>query len=183
MRDPESGNSKGFAFVNFASFEASDAAMEAMNGQYLCNRPISVSYAFKKDAKGERHGTASGELTTLLLLACSCLGNPDLGLCFRTWPDSFCIPLVCLFQSVSLLHRILSFLRIVLTSCLRMRLRCRHLCRLCLLLLEVWPFPFSIIYLITSLQIFLRYAIYLLIASASSVFCCCFFWSGRDPLF
>uniref|UniRef100_A0A914WQK9 Splicing factor 3B subunit 4 n=1 Tax=Plectus sambesii TaxID=2011161 RepID=A0A914WQK9_9BILA len=59
MRDPDTGNSKGFAFINFASFEASDMAMEAMNGQYLCNRPISVSYAFKKDAKGERHGTAA----------------------------------------------------------------------------------------------------------------------------
>ncbi|KAK6038537.1 hypothetical protein COOONC_23957, partial [Cooperia oncophora] len=59
MRDPETGNSKGFAFINFASFEASDMAMEAMNGQFLCNRAISVSYAFKKDAKGERHGTAA----------------------------------------------------------------------------------------------------------------------------
>jgi splicing factor 3B subunit 4 len=53
MRDPESGNSKGYAFVNFASFEASDMALEAMNGQYLCNRAITCSYAFKKDAKGE----------------------------------------------------------------------------------------------------------------------------------
>jgi len=48
MRDPETGNSKGFAFINFASFAASDAAIEAMNGQYLSNRPISVSYAFKR---------------------------------------------------------------------------------------------------------------------------------------
>ncbi|XP_065340167.1 splicing factor 3B subunit 4 [Cloeon dipterum] len=62
MRDPESGNSKGFAFINFASFEASDASIEAMNGQYLCNRPISVSYAFKKDSKGERHGSAAERL-------------------------------------------------------------------------------------------------------------------------
>ncbi|KAF4519289.1 hypothetical protein B566_EDAN002179 [Ephemera danica] len=62
MRDPETGNSKGYAFINFASFEASDAAIEAMNGQYLCNRPISVSYAFKKDAKGERHGSAAERL-------------------------------------------------------------------------------------------------------------------------
>ncbi|CAG7722124.1 unnamed protein product [Allacma fusca] len=62
MRDPESGNSKGFAFVNYASFEASDAAIDAMNGQYLCNRPISVSYAFKKDSKGERHGSAAERL-------------------------------------------------------------------------------------------------------------------------
>lgn len=62
MRDPDTGNSKGFAFINFASFEASDASIEAMNGQYLCNRPISVSYAFKKDAKGERHGSAAERL-------------------------------------------------------------------------------------------------------------------------
>ena len=52
MRDPTTGNSKGFAFINFASFDASDAAIEAMNGQYLCNRPITISYAFKKDSKG-----------------------------------------------------------------------------------------------------------------------------------
>ncbi|KAJ8674905.1 hypothetical protein QAD02_010691 [Eretmocerus hayati] len=62
MRDPDTGNSKGFAFINFASFDASDASIEAMNGQYLCNRPISVSYAFKRDAKGERHGSAAERL-------------------------------------------------------------------------------------------------------------------------
>ncbi|EDV24287.1 uncharacterized protein TRIADDRAFT_26280 [Trichoplax adhaerens] len=62
MRDPETGQSKGFAFINFASFDASDAAMEAMNGQFLCNRTINVSYAFKKDSKGERHGSAAERL-------------------------------------------------------------------------------------------------------------------------
>uniref|UniRef100_A0A7E4VNY0 Splicing factor 3B subunit 4 n=1 Tax=Panagrellus redivivus TaxID=6233 RepID=A0A7E4VNY0_PANRE len=62
MRDAETNSSKGFAFINFASFEASDAALEAMNGQYLCNRAITCSYAFKKDAKGERHGTAAERL-------------------------------------------------------------------------------------------------------------------------
>ena len=56
QRDPETGNSKGFAFINYASFEASDVAIDSMNGQYLCNRAISISYAFKKDSKGERHG-------------------------------------------------------------------------------------------------------------------------------
>ena len=60
MRDPDTGNSKGYAFINFASFEAADAAIESMNGQYLCNRAISISYAFKKDSKGERHGTPAG---------------------------------------------------------------------------------------------------------------------------
>ena len=62
QRDPDSGNSKGFAFINYANFEASDAAIEAMNGQYLCNRAIQISYAFKKDAKGERHGSAAERL-------------------------------------------------------------------------------------------------------------------------
>lgn len=33
---------------------------QAMNGQYLCNRQITVSYAYKKDTKGERHGTPAG---------------------------------------------------------------------------------------------------------------------------
>ncbi|CAD7684398.1 unnamed protein product [Nyctereutes procyonoides] len=62
MRDPDTGNSKGYAFINFASFDASDAAIEAKNGQYLCNRPITVSYAFKKDSKEERHGSAAERL-------------------------------------------------------------------------------------------------------------------------
>lgn len=38
MRDPDTGASRGFGFVSFDGFEASDAAIEAMNGQYLCNR-------------------------------------------------------------------------------------------------------------------------------------------------
>lgn len=38
MRDPETGASRGFGFVSYDSFEASDAAIEAMHGQYLCNR-------------------------------------------------------------------------------------------------------------------------------------------------
>lgn len=58
MRDPETGNSKGFGFVSFDCFEASDAAIEAMNGQFLCNRSISVAYAYKKDTKGAREAVA-----------------------------------------------------------------------------------------------------------------------------
>lgn len=38
MRDPDTGASRGFGFVSYDSFEASDAAIEAMNGQFLCNR-------------------------------------------------------------------------------------------------------------------------------------------------
>ncbi|KAJ3682097.1 hypothetical protein LUZ60_014670 [Juncus effusus] len=57
MRDVDTGNNKGFGFVSYDSFDSSDAAIEAMNGQYLCNKQITVSYAYKKDTKGERHGT------------------------------------------------------------------------------------------------------------------------------
>lgn len=42
--------------MSFADFEASDAAIANMNGQYLMNKEISVQYAYKKDGKGERHG-------------------------------------------------------------------------------------------------------------------------------
>lgn len=56
-RDPEDGKSKGYGFIGYDSFEASDAAIQAMNGQFLMNKPLSVSYAYKKDGKGERHGS------------------------------------------------------------------------------------------------------------------------------
>lgn len=55
--------SKSYAFVAFSSFEASDAALESLNNQYLLNRPITVTYALKKDGKnGERHGTPAERL-------------------------------------------------------------------------------------------------------------------------
>ncbi|CDS02188.1 hypothetical protein [Sporisorium scitamineum] len=62
-RDPATGEPKGFAFVSFDSFEAADAAIEALNGQFLLNKNITVDYAIKKDSKnGERHGTAAERL-------------------------------------------------------------------------------------------------------------------------
>lgn len=57
MRDPETGQSKRYGFVSYDNFESSDAALQAMSGQYLCGKPIDVSYAYKKDQTGERHGT------------------------------------------------------------------------------------------------------------------------------
>jgi len=62
MRDPDNGVSRGFGFISYDTFEASDAALAGMNGQFLCNRPISVSYAYKKETKGERHGSAAERL-------------------------------------------------------------------------------------------------------------------------
>lgn len=62
MTEADSDKSRGFGFITFDSFEASDRAIESMNGQYVANRPINVGYAFKKDSggatgKGERHGS------------------------------------------------------------------------------------------------------------------------------
>ena len=58
MRDPESGTSKRYGFVSYDNFESSDASIQSMNGQYLCGKPIDVSYAYKKDTQtGEKHGS------------------------------------------------------------------------------------------------------------------------------
>jgi len=67
MREDDTGESKGFGFVSYDSFEAADTALECMNGQYLGNRQIVVQFAFKKDTgsggsnpnanKHERHGS------------------------------------------------------------------------------------------------------------------------------
>lgn len=62
MRDPDTGASKGFGFVSFDCFEAADLAIESMHGQFLANRQISVQYAFKRDSRAERHGTAAERL-------------------------------------------------------------------------------------------------------------------------
>ncbi|RYG94456.1 hypothetical protein EON65_57470, partial [archaeon] len=62
MCDAETGISKGYGFISFDSFEASDLAIECMNGQFLSNRQIVVQYAFKKDTPGERHGSQAERL-------------------------------------------------------------------------------------------------------------------------
>ncbi|OZJ04367.1 hypothetical protein BZG36_03203 [Bifiguratus adelaidae] len=61
-RDPDTGASKGYGFVSFDNFDSSDAAIDAMNGQYLMNKQITLQYAYKKDGKGERHGSAAERL-------------------------------------------------------------------------------------------------------------------------
>lgn len=61
-RDAETGESKGHGFVSYDSFESADAAIKAMDGQYFSNNTISVHYAFKKDSKGDKHGSAAERL-------------------------------------------------------------------------------------------------------------------------
>ncbi|CAI2375834.1 unnamed protein product [Moneuplotes crassus] len=59
MRDPETGISKGYGFVNYDNFESADMAINTMNGQYISGQPVDVSYAYKRDTKGERHGSTA----------------------------------------------------------------------------------------------------------------------------
>ena len=59
MRDPESGVSKRYGFVSFDNFDSSDEAIKKMNGQYISGKPIEVTYALKKDTKGEKHGSVA----------------------------------------------------------------------------------------------------------------------------
>lgn len=55
--DPTTGKAAGHGFVSYDSFASSDEAIKHMNGQYLNNQPIIVSYAYKSDSKtGEKHG-------------------------------------------------------------------------------------------------------------------------------
>ncbi|KAF7455780.1 RNA recognition motif-containing protein [Cryptosporidium felis] len=56
------GQPKNSAFVNFSSFQESDSAIHALNGQYFCNQQISVSYAIKQNSKHEKHGNYAERL-------------------------------------------------------------------------------------------------------------------------
>jgi splicing factor 3B subunit 4 len=62
MYDSTTGEHKGFGFVKYDTFEAADAAIAALNGQFIANRPISVTYAFKEGSRTERHGSAAERL-------------------------------------------------------------------------------------------------------------------------
>ncbi|KAI8872546.1 RNA-binding domain-containing protein, partial [Ramicandelaber brevisporus] len=53
------GNSNGYALISFGDFEVADAAIRAMNGQYLAGKQIKVQYALKNDGSGTRHGSAA----------------------------------------------------------------------------------------------------------------------------
>lgn len=48
--------------MSYHDFEAADMAIENMNGQFFGGKQVSVQYAFKKDGKGERHGTQAERL-------------------------------------------------------------------------------------------------------------------------
>ena len=72
MRDGATGMPKGFAFIGFGSFAASDAAIQYMNNQLMCNKVLKVQYARRKGTD-ERHGS---QAERLLAAEAEKLGKP-----------------------------------------------------------------------------------------------------------
>ncbi|KAH9257665.1 hypothetical protein BASA81_004122 [Batrachochytrium salamandrivorans] len=60
-RDLTTLKSMGYGFLSYDNFAASDAAVEAMNDQFVLNKQIRVMYAFKKGTT-ERHGSETERL-------------------------------------------------------------------------------------------------------------------------
>ena len=53
----ENEKSKGYGFVSYDNFESADEAIKALNGQFVAGKAIEVTYAYKKDNYGEKHGS------------------------------------------------------------------------------------------------------------------------------
>ena len=54
VTDRDSGNSRGFGFVEMSSDAEGDEAIRQLNGQPLMGRPINVNEAKPKDNRGRR---------------------------------------------------------------------------------------------------------------------------------
>lgn len=52
--DRRTGYAKGYAMVQYDSFEEAKTAIERMNGQKLLGKPIEVDFAFKKPMRFSR---------------------------------------------------------------------------------------------------------------------------------
>lgn len=61
MRDLPNSKARRYGFVKYSRFEHADAAIAAMNGQYICNHPITVQFAFKKDSDSREHHGSQAE--------------------------------------------------------------------------------------------------------------------------
>lgn len=58
--DRDTGRSKGFGFVEMASAEEADEAINKMNGQQRGGRSLTVNIAHPMESKGPRRGGAGG---------------------------------------------------------------------------------------------------------------------------
>ena len=61
IKDRDSGNSKGFAFVTMNSQEEADKAIQQLNGQSLGNRELKISIARPREERsGGEYGDRGG---------------------------------------------------------------------------------------------------------------------------
>ena len=59
--DRETGSARGFAFVRLSSQEHGERAIEELNGNEICGRPVKVSEAIERDNRGGGgHGGGGG---------------------------------------------------------------------------------------------------------------------------
>jgi splicing factor 3B subunit 4 len=49
--DPSTQKSKGYGFISFDSFESADKAKLNLNGQFLCDQPMTGTYTFMAESK------------------------------------------------------------------------------------------------------------------------------------
>jgi len=59
IKDRETGRSKGFAFITFASQQAAEKAL-ALNGKEVDGRALKVNMAQEKESRGGRGGGGGG---------------------------------------------------------------------------------------------------------------------------
>jgi RNA recognition motif-containing protein len=60
IMDRETGRSKGFGFVEMDSGEQAQTAMDALNGQELNGRALTVNEARPREDRGGRRGAVDG---------------------------------------------------------------------------------------------------------------------------
>ena len=60
MMDRMSGRSRGFAFVTMSTAEEADKAVQALNGQQMDNRALTVNVARPKEDRPPRSGGGGG---------------------------------------------------------------------------------------------------------------------------
>ena len=60
IMDRESGRSKGFGFVEMSDANAANAAIEALNGQEMGGRALTVNEARPREERGPRRGGGGG---------------------------------------------------------------------------------------------------------------------------
>ena len=60
IMDRDSGRSKGFGFVEMADDQEAQAAIDALNGQEVGGRPLTVNEARPREDRGGRSGGGRG---------------------------------------------------------------------------------------------------------------------------